>query len=105
MSILCRFFTVVGKGLTIVSDCCYCSVMKLCLVLCDPMDCSLPGSSTMEFRSQEYWSGLPFLSPGNLPDPQIKPMSLSLAGRFFTTASPGKPTAEWRGGQLGDQAV
>ena len=104
ISILHRFFTVVGKGLTIVSDFCCCSVTKLCL-LCYPMDCSLSGSSTMEFRSQEYWSGLPFLSPGTLPDPQIKPISLSLAGRFFTTASAGKPIAEWGGGQLGDQAV
>ena len=32
-------------------------------------------------------------------------MSLALAGRFFTTASPGKSIAEWGGGQLGDQAV
>ena len=105
MSILHRFVTVVGKGFTIVSDCCCCSVTKLCLLICDPMDCSLPGSSTMEFRRQEYWSRLPFPSPENLPDPWIKPMSLALAGRFFTTASPGKPIAEWGSGKLGDQAV
>ena len=35
---------------------------------------------------QEYWSGLPFPSPGDLPDPGIKPVSLALAGRFFTTS-------------------
>ena len=43
---------------------------------------------------QEYWSGLPFPSPGDLPDPRIKPMSpafLVLAGGFFTTKSPAKP--------------
>ena len=42
-----------------------------------------------EFSRQEYWSGLPFLSPRCLPDPGIKPvclMSPELAGRFFTTA-------------------
>ena len=43
-----------------------------------------------EFSRQEYWSGLPFPSPGDLPDPGIKPMSLmspALAGRFFTTSA------------------
>ena len=42
----------------------------------------------------EYWSGLLFPSPGNLPDAGIKPRSLAspvLTGRFFTTVSPGKP--------------
>ena len=39
---------------------------------------------------QEYWSGLPFPSPGDLPDPLIEPTSLALAGRFFTTEPPGK---------------
>ena len=43
--------------------------------LCDPMDCSLPGSSSMGFCRQEYWSGLPFPSPGDLPNPGIEPMS------------------------------
>ena len=43
---------------------------------------------TRGFSRQEYWSGLPFPSPGNLPDPGIKPTSLASptsAGRFFTT--------------------
>ena len=43
--------------------------------LCDPMDCSLPGSSSMGFSRQEYWNGLPFPSPGDLPNPWIEPMS------------------------------
>ena len=42
-------------------------------LFCDPMDCNLPGSSVVEFSRQEYWSGLPFPSPGDLPDPGIKP--------------------------------
>ena len=37
----------------------------------------------MEFSRQEYWSGLPFPSLGDLPDPGIKPTSPSLAGKFF----------------------
>ena len=39
------------------------------------MDCSPPGSSAMGFSGQEYWSGLPFPSPGDLPDPGIEPWS------------------------------
>ena len=39
----------------------------------------------------EYWSGLPFLFPGDLHDPGIKPQSPALAGTFFTTEPPGKP--------------
>ena len=42
-------------------------VTQSCLTLCDPMDCSLPGSSAMGFSRQEYWSGLPFPSPEDLP--------------------------------------
>ena len=45
----------------------------------------------MGFSRPEYWSGLPFPSPGDLPDLGIKPMSLALAGGFFTTEPPGKP--------------
>ena len=41
----------------------------------DPMDCSPPGSFAMEFSRQEYWNGLPFSLPGNLPDPGFEPVS------------------------------
>ena len=54
--------------------------------------CQAPLS--MEFSRQEYWSGLPFPSPGDLPNPGIEPQSLvspALVGDLFTTASPGKP--------------
>ena len=46
----------------------------------------------MELSRQEYWSGLPFPTPRDLPDPVVKPMSLvftALAGRLFTTESSG----------------
>ena len=43
------------------------------------------------FSRQEHWSGLPFLSPGDLPDPGIEPTFPALAGRLFTTQPPGKP--------------
>ena len=45
----------------------------------------------MLFPSQEYWSGLPFPFPGDLPDPEIEPTSPALAGRFFTTEPLEKP--------------
>jgi len=49
---------------------------------------------SMEFLRQEYWSGLPFPSLGDLPYPGTKPPSFvspALAGRFFTIMPPGKP--------------
>ena len=46
---------------------------------------------SMGFPKQEYWSGLPFPPPGDLPDPGIKPVSPALAGGFFTTVPPEKP--------------
>ena len=69
------------------------SIAQLCLTLCDPMDCGPPGSS-MVLSRQEYWSGLPLPSPGDLLDPGIKPtspVSLELAGRSFTTEPSEKP--------------
>ena len=48
---------------------------------------------SMGFLRQEYWSGLPFASLGNLPDSGIEPESPALAGSFFTTELPGKPSA------------
>ena len=51
--------------------------------LCDPMDCTHQAPLSMGFSRQEYWSGLPFPSPGNLPNSGIKPVS----GRFFTTSA------------------
>ena len=45
----------------------------------------------MGFSRQEYWSGLPFPSPEDLPNPGIEPTSPALAAGFFTTEPPGKP--------------
>ena len=56
------------------------------------MDCSLPGPSVHGFPRQEYWAELPSPSPGDLPNPGIESMSPTLAGGFFTTKLPGKPT-------------
>ena len=45
---------------------------------------------SMEFSGQEYWSELPFPSPGELPDTGIEPGSPELAGGFIATEPPGK---------------
>ena len=47
----------------------------------------------MGFSTQEYWSGLPFPPPGDLPDPVIEPTSLELAGSLFTIEPCGKSSA------------
>ena len=48
-------------------------VTQSCPTLCDPMDYTPPGSSVHGILQEEYWSGLPFPSPGDLPDPGIEP--------------------------------
>ena len=47
-----------------------CARMLSCVQLCNSMDYSTPGLLFMEFSRQEYWSGLPFCSPGDLPRPR-----------------------------------
>ena len=66
--------------------------------LCNPMDCSPPGSSSMELSRQEYWSGSPFPSPGDLPNPGIKPGSPALQEDSLLSELPGKPFSQknWR---------
>ena len=52
------------------------SYAQSCLTLCNPMDYSLPGSSVHEISQTRIWIGLPFPSPGNLPNPGNEPASL-----------------------------
>ena len=56
-------------------------VAQLCPTLCDPMDFSRP----------EYWSGWPFLSPGDLPNPGFEPRSPSLPVDSLPAQPQGKP--------------
>ena len=63
-----------------------------CPVFATPWTVARQAPLSMGFPRQEYWSGLPFPSPGDLPNPGIKPRSpASLAGGFYTTMPPGKP--------------
>ena len=54
---------------------CYVVQLLSRVILCDPMDCSLPGSAVHGISRQEYCGGLPFPPPGDLPDLEIKPVS------------------------------
>ena len=80
-----------------------CALLQLCLTLCNPVDCSLPGSSVHGILQARYgffnWNGSPCPPPGDLPDPGIKNESLmspTLAGGFLflflPLAPPGKHT-------------
>ena len=65
-----------------------CSYTQSCLILCDPIYRTLPGSSVHGIFRQQYWSGVPFPPTGDLLDPGIEPtflISPALAGGFFTT--------------------
>ena len=77
---------------------CVCVSAHMCAQSCltpwDPLDCSPPGSSVHGSFQARILSGLPFLPPGDLPDPGVEPASLSsptLAGGYFTMPPPGKP--------------
>ena len=66
----------------------------LCPSLCDSLDSALQAPLSMESSRHEYWSGLPFPPPGDLPDAGIELTSLvspALTGRFFTIEPPTKP--------------
>ena len=68
-----------------------CLVAELCPTFCNPMDYIVHQASLpMELPRQEYQSGLPFPSPGDLPDPRFEPTSPTLAGTFFNAEPPGK---------------
>ena len=59
--------------------------------LCDATDCSLPGCSVYGiFSRQEYWSGLPCPSPGDLPNPGIEPVASALQADSLLSVPPGK---------------
>ena len=64
---------------------CLCSGAQLfsCVWLCRPVDWAHPALLCVGFPRQEYWNGLPFPSPGALPDPGIEPQLSCIADRFL----------------------
>ena len=69
------------------------SVLRRAQLFVPPWTADHQAPPSMRFSRQEYCSGLPFPTPGDLPNSGIKPTSLAspaLAGRFFTTEPPGE---------------
>ena len=67
------------------------SVAKSCLTLLTPWTVAHQPPLSVEFSRQEHWSGLPFSTPGNLPNPVIKPRSPALQADSLPSEPPGKP--------------
>ena len=68
-----------------------CAVLSHVQLLVTPWAVAHQGPLSMEFSRQEYWSGLLFSSPEDLPHPGTEPVSSVLAGGFFISQPPGKP--------------
>ena len=64
-----------------------CSIAQSCLPLCQPVDCSPPGSSVHGISQARILECVAFPFPGDLPDLGIKPASLALGGEFFTNSA------------------
>ena len=79
--------------------CVHAQSLESCSTLGDLMDYIHQATLSTEFSPQEYWNGLPFPPSEDLPRSGIEPaspVSPALAGRFFTTEPPGKPTGDPR---------
>ena len=79
---------------------CVCVVCSVMTNSATPWNVAFQAPLSMGFPRQEYWSGLPFPSLEDLPDPGIEPVSPALASRFFTTMLPGKKLNEITGNQI-----
>ena len=66
-------------------------VTQSCPTFCTPWTVAYQASLSMGFSRQEYWSGLPFPSPGDLPDPGIEPESPAMQADTLPSAPSGKP--------------
>ena len=66
-------------------------VTQLCLTLYDPTNCSPPTAVNTVFSRQEYWSGLPFPSPGGLLNPETEPWFPAMQADSLSSELSGKP--------------
>ena len=69
-------------------------VTQSCLIFATPWAVAFQAPPSIGFFWQEHQTGLPFPSPGDIPDPGTEPASPALAGGFFTAEPPGKPLLE-----------
>ena len=79
-------------------------VAQSCPTLCDPWTVAHQAPLSVGLSRQEYWSGLPFPSPGDLPDPGIEPRSPTLQAGTLTSEPPGKPLCAVGGQSIGTSA-
>ena len=70
--------------------CMHAQLLSCVLVFATPCTAAHQAPLSLGFSRQEYWSGLPFPSPGDLPDPGIKPMSPALTGDSFPLSHQGR---------------
>ena len=66
-------------------------LLQSCLTLYNPMDFSLKAPLSMGILQARHWSGLPYPTPGDLPNPEIKPRALSLQANSLPAEPQGKP--------------
>ena len=91
-------FNLVWSANTVVVHCTHSRVRSHVWLFAKPWAVAHQAPLSMQFSQQEYWSGLPFPTPGDIPDPKIEPkspVSSALAGRFFTTVPLGKPVSHY----------
>ena len=90
LQILVLWYTLQWNCFHWIQECLCACVLSRVWLFATPWTAAHQAPLSMEFSRQEYWSGLPFLLAGDLPDPGIQPISLALAGRFFTIEPPRK---------------
>ena len=74
---------------------CVCMLVSHVQLFATPWTVACQAPLSMEFTRQEYWSGLPFPSPGDLPDPGIELGSPAFQADSLLSESPGKPFHGW----------
>ena len=92
--VLLKYCQIVSYAVTSYRPNCCRSIAQSCPTLCDCMDCSSPGSSSMRFSRQEYWSGLPFLLQGIFPDQGSNLCLLHWQTGSLTLSHQGTPTTK-----------
>ena len=86
------FTVALGKLLHLYEFCVCVCVTQPCPILCDPMGCvAHQAPLSTGFSKQEYWSGLPFPSPGDHLNPGIEHGSPALRADSLLSEPPGKP--------------
>ena len=91
-------FKMLPQPVSPLSSCNACAVLSHVRLIVTPWTVAHQASPSMGFFRQEYWSGLPFPPPGDLPDPGTKlasPLSLALQADSLYTEPSGKPLSSW----------